>query len=84
VIIARYGNRDLIFADGVIMSSDPSIPVPDELGRPQTSVNAIDRIEGGQPISERIETIVEPGSGEHARAAFLKIGAVIEFDGGDA
>jgi len=83
VIVAEFEGRDLIYSDGSFSASTPE-PLPDELGQPQTAIRGETVVEDGLPSDVRSEAVVGPGTGEHARAAFRKLGATVIFDGGDA
>lgn len=74
--------RTVMFEKGKFEISSGSLP--DALGRPQTAVRGEEVREGREIRNERVTAIVEPGTGEHARAALLAIDATILIDDGDA
>lgn len=83
MILATVNDQTFAFVDGKI-STSPDGTIPAALERPVLAVRGVERVDDGNPVNERVQVKVEPGTGEHFRAAILKLGGLIDFDGGDA
>lgn len=82
MIVAVVNEQTVVFVDGRIEVETGT--VPERLERPVKAIRAVERVESGLPVIERVEAVVQPGTGEHFRAAVRATGGRIEFDGGDA
>lgn len=78
MILATVDDEPVTLLDGVISDG-----APDAFRRPATAVQAVERVEAEIPVIERVQVIVEPGSGEHFRAVVRKLGGSIVVDDGD-
>lgn len=58
--------------------------IPPKCGKPAMVIGAVERVENGVPVNERVQARQAPGTGAHARAVLRDLGATIILDDGDA